>query len=62
MRIRAMKKQSQNKACPERSPEYVEGRSRMGQFHNPTIPSKQRQEKKSLRGFFWVSASRKGLI
>ena len=50
------------KACPERSPEYVEGRSRMGQFQNPTIPSKQWQEKKSLRNFFWVSASREGIL
>jgi len=25
------------KACPERSPEYVEGRSRMGQFQKPAL-------------------------
>jgi len=37
--LQAPKKQSQNKPCPERSPEYVEGRSRMGQF-SPQILKK----------------------
>jgi len=35
-----------NKAIPERSPEYVEGRSRMGQFQNPTPPPKPALRKK----------------